>query len=110
MIARNSTPNPKGVQESITCEVVNHAMQIDSLEYFVDFWPLDEDGRVVHIMTDGSSNSQRGDVSLLPMASNSETFYPLSESDYGYKVDVRIPPQDVKTGNGPGLYINIFVD
>jgi hypothetical protein len=98
------------VQENISCEVVNQAMHLDSLEYFVDFWALDEDGNIIEMMTDGSSTSQRGDISLGPMMTNTETFYPPMESDYGYKVDVRIPPQDTKIGNGPGLYINIFVD
>jgi len=81
---------------------------LDGLRYEIDWLPLDKNGNVIPEWRSSDHKAKDGGGHILFGNSIPEKHHPPYDNPYGFKVQIRIPPQPAYHGNSSGVHLNIF--
>ena len=92
----------------IRFELHTHTAGLDGFRYYVEWYPLDEEGTPQQVATSSDSTPERlGGHAILGRPKPDDSTPPY-HNPHGWQVKINIPSQPQVHGNSAGNYLNIF--
>lgn len=95
-------------RKGISIDAVTNTLGVDGIRYTVDWYQLNEAGKVIPEFRREDHRPAEGGGHVLYRVPSRHDFVPPRASEHGYLFIIRVPPQEAYNGNSAGVDLKIF--